>query len=146
MLVAPVTRVVVLVRQHALVDVLLQGAGRHDLGDEDDLARVDQVKVGEEGEDVLVLERLEDVDLGVDLRGLLLADALHVHLAPRDLDALLLVVALEDRLERAVAERVIMAISRLSIIKSVDCSTNSTSEICRRCATRSSFLHPTTVI
>ena len=90
-----------------LMNVLLQGAGRHDLGDEDDLLRVRQIKVGEEGEDVLVLERLEDVDLGMDLRGLLLADALHVHLAPRDLDALLLVVALEDRLERAVAERVV---------------------------------------
>ena len=54
-----------------LANVLLQRAGRHDLGDEDDLLRVRQIEVGEEGEDVLVLERLEDVDL-VDLRGLLL--------------------------------------------------------------------------
>ena len=49
-----------------LMNVLLQRAGRHDLGDEDDLLRVRQIKVGEEGEDVLVLERLEDVDLGLD--------------------------------------------------------------------------------
>ena len=50
------------------------------------------------------------------------------------------------RAKRAVVERVITATLRLSIIRLVDCSTNTTSEIRRRYATRSSFLHPTTAI
>lgn len=52
----------------------------------------------------LVRKRLENVDLRVDLGLLCLADALHVHLAPRNLNALLLVVTLENCLERAVTQ------------------------------------------
>ena len=55
----------------------------------------------------LVRERLEDVDLRVNLHLLCLAYALHVDLAPCHLDPLLLVVPLEDRLERAVAQLLI---------------------------------------
>ena len=49
-------------------------------------------------------QRLEDVHLRVDLCLLGLAHAVHVDLAPGDLDALLLVVALVHRLERAVPQ------------------------------------------
>ena len=55
----------------------------------------------------LVGQRLENIHLCVDLHLLRLADTIHVDLAPSHFDAFLLIVALEDCLERTVAELLI---------------------------------------
>lgn len=55
----------------------------------------------------LVVQRLEDVHLSLDLSLLGLTHTVHVDLAPRYLDALLLVVPLVHRLERAMAQLLI---------------------------------------
>ena len=50
----------------------------------------------------LVIQRLQNVHLGLNLRFFSLSHTVHVDLTPRNFDALLLIVALVHRLERAV--------------------------------------------
>lgn len=99
-----------------LFEVLLQCAGRHELGHKDDtFASVGGFSGpgGVEVDDVLVANGLQDFDLGEDFLGLFLGEMVDAELVPCDLDTFFLIKSPVDMLVSTLAENLVAALESI---------------------------------